>query len=77
MSEGITPAASVSKLQWHPAFYAGLQIEFGAEANKLHFENEHHLGTKPKQIDVLIIKKEDATPITKNIGIIFRKHNII
>ena len=44
-------------LQWHPAFYATIQIEFRDELNKLHFENEHHLSKKPMQIDVLIIKK--------------------
>ena len=64
-------------LQWHPAFYAGIQIEFEAERDKLIFENEHQLGTKPKQIDVLIIKKYSNEPIRKNIGRIFRKHNII
>ena len=41
------------------------------------FENEHQLGTKPKQIDVLIIKKESETRLRKNIGKIFRKYNII
>ena len=50
-------------LQWHPAFFAGVQIEFGQEADLLIFENEHSLGTKPKQIDVLIIKKNDNVPI--------------
>lgn len=69
--------ASDKKLQWHPAFYADIQIEFEDYADKLIFENEHHLGTQPKRIDVLIIKKEDNTPIEKNIGRIFRKHNII
>lgn len=64
-------------LQWHPAFYAGIQIEFEKERDKLIFENEHQLGTKPKQIDVLIIKKNSNEPIEKNIGRIFRKHNII
>lgn len=64
-------------LQWHPAFYAGIQIEFEKERDKLIFENEHQLGTKPKQIDVLIIKKNSNEPIYKNIGKIFRKHNII
>lgn len=64
-------------LQWHPAFYAGLQIEFEAEIDKLIFENEHHIGTKPKEIDVLIIKKNSEDKIQKNIGRIFRKHNII
>ena len=64
-------------LQWHPAFFAGMQIEFEQESDMLIFENEHSLGTKPKQIDVLIIKKNDNAPIQKNIGRIFRKHNII
>lgn len=66
-----------TNLQWHPAFYAGIQIEFEAERDKLIFENEHQLGTKPKQIDVLIIKNNSNEPIKKNIGRIFRKHNII
>lgn len=65
------------KLQWHPAFYAGLQIELKDEADNLIFENEHQLGTKPKEIDILVIKKQKDIPIKKNIGRIFRKHNII
>lgn len=64
-------------LQWHPAFYAGIQIEFEEEKDNLIFENEHQLGTKPKEIDVLIIKKQNNIPIQKNIGRIFRKHNIV
>ncbi|MBR3602632.1 MAG: 3-isopropylmalate dehydrogenase [Lachnospiraceae bacterium] len=66
-----------SAIQWHPAFYAGIQIEFSQEKEKLEFENEHQLGTKPKQIDVLIIKKEPDAKIQKNIGRIFRRYNII
>ena len=27
-------------LQWHPAFFAGMQIEFEQEADMLIFENE-------------------------------------
>lgn len=64
-------------LQWHPAFFASIQIELEREAEKLIFENEYQLGTKPKEIDVLIIKKEDAKPIKKNLGRIFRKYNIV
>lgn len=64
-------------LQWNPAFYASLQIEFAEEADKLIFENEHQLGTKPKEIDVLIIKKNSSDRIQKNLGRIFRKHNIV
>ncbi|MCA5962238.1 hypothetical protein LC724_20220 [Blautia sp. RD014234] len=40
-------------------FYAGIQIELEAEADLLLFENEHQLGTKPKEIDVLIVKKKE------------------
>ena len=58
-------AASNKKLQWHQAFYADIQIELADSADKLIFENEHHLGTQPKRIDVLIIKKENDTPIEK------------
>lgn len=64
-------------LQWHPAFYAGIRIELEEEADKLIFENEHQLGTKPKEIDVLIIKKNPNDKITKNIGRIFKGHNIV
>ncbi len=64
-------------LQWHPAFYAGIQIEFAEEADKLTFENEHQLGTKPREIDVLIIKKNFEERIHKNIGKIFRTYNIV
>ena len=45
-------------LQWHPAFYAGIQVEFADEAEKLIFENEHQLSKKPMGIDVVIIKKK-------------------
>ncbi len=64
-------------LQWHPAFFAGLQIELAEEAHHLSFESEHRLGTKPKEIDVLVIKKNPAVLIRKNIGRIFRTYNII
>ena len=64
-------------LQWHPAFFAGIQIELEEEREYLSFENEHQLGTKPKEIDVLIIKKDGTHPIHKNIGKIFRGHNLI
>ena len=65
------------RLQWHPAFFAGLQIELRDEADKLTFEQEHYLSTKPLQIDILIIKKNTTDRIQKNIGRIFRKYNIV
>ena len=38
--------------QWHPAFFADIQIELESEKENLIFENEHQLGTKPMEIDV-------------------------
>jgi len=72
-----TTVAETSTTQWHPAFFGSLQIEFEKEADKLLFESEHQLSTKPMAIDVLIIKKISNEPIKKNIGRIFRKHNLI
>ena len=66
-----------SVIYWHPAFFANIQIELKDEADKLTFENEHQLSKKPLQIDVLIIKKEKSGQIRKNIGRIFKKHNVI
>ena len=65
------------KLPWHSAFFAGIQIEFEKEVEKLTFENEHQLGTDPMRIDVLVIKKHTEERIQKNIGRIFREYNII
>lgn len=64
-------------LQWHPANYAGLQIELAEEKDFLSFEDEHQLGTKPMAIDILIIKNEQKHKVKKNIGRIFRKYNIV
>ena len=66
-----------SVLQWHPAFFAGLQIELADEAEYLEFENEHMLSSKPMQLDVLIIKKDRNYEVKKNIGRIFRTYNIV
>ena len=65
------------KLQWHTAFYAAIRIELGEELDKLQIEEEHLLGKKPMQIDLLVIKKEKGKSINKNIGRFFRSHNII
>ena len=62
---------------WHPAFYADIQIELKDDADNLIFENEHQLSKMPMEIDVLIIKKETDRPVKKNIGRLFKKHNIV
>ena len=66
-----------AKTHWHPAHYAAIQIELEEYKEKLTFESEHPLTQEPLEIDVLIIKKEQAVEIKKNIGIIFRGHNIV
>ena len=66
-----------NRIQWHPAFYAGIQIELESESANLIFESEHNLSKKPMRIDVLIIKKLAEDAIHKNIGRIFKKYNIV
>lgn len=52
-------------LQWHPAFFAVLRPEMNEERDELIFENEYQLGTKPKEIDVLITKNSDDYQVKK------------
>ena len=52
-------------LQWHPAFYADLQIEFQEETYKLMFQNEYPLSKKPMLVDILVIKKKKGEKIHK------------
>ena len=46
------------RLHWHPAFYAGMQIELQDEADKLSFQKEYMLGEEPMRMDMLLIKKK-------------------
>ena len=65
------------RLQWHPAFCNAMQLDFAEDASHLTFQNEYALGTKPLNIDLLIIDKDDSCQIHNPIGRIFRRHNII
>ena len=51
----MTQATVIHPRQWHPAFYATIQIELLQDADSLTFENEHNLGKKPLQIDYISI----------------------
>ncbi|MCL1999088.1 MAG: hypothetical protein FWG65_10015 [Turicibacter sp.] len=64
------------KVYWHEAFSAGYEAEFDEERQNLTFINEHPLGKEALIMDVLLIKKNPAVKIHKNIGRIFRTHNI-
>lgn len=65
------------KLQWHPVFSAVFRIELAPELKRMQMEAEHLLAKKPLQIDILVVKKKKEEKIQKNIGQIFRTHNII
>ena len=66
-----------TNIQWHPAFVSAIQLEFKEDREKLLFEKEHNLNTKPLQIDLLVIRKEETGDIGNEIGKIFRKFNIL
>ena len=65
------------RLQWHPGFFAVLQIELEEERRFLRFYAEYNLTRKPLQIDVLVVRKETGRVIQKNIGRIFRQYNVV
>lgn len=65
------------KIQWHPAFFAALQLVFQNERAHLKFEAEHILNTKPLMADVLVLKKPGNYDLENSLGQIFKEHNIV
>ena len=64
--------------QWHPAFISAMELEFKEDRAGLTFDKEHNLNTKPLQIDLLVIRKdEESARLSNEIGGIFRKFNIV
>jgi hypothetical protein len=61
---------------WHPGFLPVLYLDFQDYLPILHFEAEHHLTTKPLQIDVVVIKKEKNAVIDNPVGSLFRTYNL-
>ena len=64
------------KIYWHDAFYAALQLELHEYLAVLTFEDEYQLSKEALAMDVLIIKNMADIKIDKNIGQLFKKHNI-
>lgn len=64
-------------VRWHQAFYAGLQIELADDSERLVFVQELILGNEPVRLDMLVIRKTDDIPVSKSIGKIFRKYNVL
>ncbi|GMO44023.1 MAG: hypothetical protein Pg6C_05930 [Treponemataceae bacterium] len=65
------------KIPWHPAFVQALQLELEDYADELEFKAEYRLTTEPLRIDVVVVKKKPGAVIDKNIGRLFRTHNIV
>ena len=63
------------KIQWHPGFYAGMELEL--KAFDLSFDTEYSLTRGPLSIDLLIIKKRDDQKISVDFAECFRRHNIV
>ena len=64
------------KIYWHEAFYEALKLELHQYKDFLEFQHEHHLSKEALRIDVLVVKKNTDVQIKKNIGKIFKRHNI-
>ena len=62
--------------RWHDAFYEALRLELHDYSDVLHFESEHRLSEEALRMDVLVIKKDGDAVIDKNIGRVFRLHNV-
>lgn len=67
----------MASIFWHSGFYGGMELEFIKYKNSLIFEIEHSLSKEPLRLDMLIIKKNLDVEIKNQIGVIFRKYNII
>jgi hypothetical protein len=64
------------KIYWHEAFFEALQLELHQYRDFLEFESEHRLSKEALRVDVLVIKKNKDVRIEKNIGKIFKEHNL-
>lgn len=65
------------KIYWHSAHHEALQLELYEYRDALEFIEEHELSKEALRMDTLVIKKIKDVQISKNIGKIFRTHNIV
>jgi ABC-type lipoprotein export system ATPase subunit len=54
-----------------------IRLEFIDFLFLLEFFPEYSVGVDPKKIDIVIVKKDLHVSINKNIGFIFKTHNLI
>lgn len=65
------------KVQWHPAFYGAMHLEFRENKEELEFTEEVILNTMPLRVDMLVVKKKFPCEIRNEIGKLFGKYNLI
>ena len=64
-------------MQWHPACFAALNLEFSENKDDLDFLQEQSVNELPLRIDVLIIKKTHNCKLKNEIGENFRWYNLV
>jgi hypothetical protein len=69
--------SSSPHIPWHPAFFQAIQLELEQYKDLLEFQSEYRLTAEPLEIDVVIIKKDPALTIEKNIARIFKQVNLL
>lgn len=52
-------------------------MEFSEDREKIIYEKEYNLNTKPLEIDLLVIKKEADVELVNEIGKLFQGYNIM
>lgn len=62
-------------IQWHPAFFAAVNLELSENRQNLQFAREYNLNVKPLEIDLLITKNDPDTSVNNEIGRIFKGRN--
>jgi len=65
------------KIYWHGPFFEGLQLDLYQYRESLKYDKEHELAKEFLIVDVLVIKKTDDVVIEKDIGKIFKGHNLV
>ena len=70
------------RIQWHPGFVTGINLELGGYESSIVLEREYNLNTKPLEIDVLLRKKQGMKKVgtetpDNEIARIFRQYNIV
>ena len=67
----------MEKIQWHPGFYSGLELELREYREYLEFNTEYELSRKPLRMDILIIKKNSNVIIDNPLADFYKTYNII